>query len=125
MMNPERGQPVDRALLDRYRTMAGAGFVKVLINQYLDESASLVEAILAAISENRAAAIAAPAHKLKGSSATLGAVEMSAICAEIEARTRAGEPDEAALLGVELTARYQAVRLELQRLLPAEADQLD
>ncbi|TCP01604.1 Hpt domain-containing protein [Rubrivivax gelatinosus] len=54
------------------------------------------------------------AHKVKSSSASVGALELSTLCAEIERRVRAGDT-------ADIAPRVQALTVEAQRALRAVA----
>ncbi|HET7520217.1 MAG TPA: Hpt domain-containing protein [Candidatus Limnocylindria bacterium] len=65
-------------------------FVRELLDTYLAETPEHMAAIRQAIEADDAAALVRPAHTLKSSSATLGAMRMSAIGRELEMAGRSG-----------------------------------
>jgi HPt (histidine-containing phosphotransfer) domain-containing protein len=65
-------------------------FVRELLETYLSETPEQLEAMTAAIDADDAAALVRPAHTLKSSSATLGAMRLSALGRELEVAGRAG-----------------------------------
>ncbi len=65
-------------------------FVVELIEAYLADSASHVEAIDAAVAAGDTEALVRPAHTLKSSSATLGASRLAATARELELTARSG-----------------------------------
>jgi HPt (histidine-containing phosphotransfer) domain-containing protein len=65
-------------------------FVRELLETYLAETPEQLEAITAAIGADDAAALVRPAHTLKSSSATLGAMQLSTLARELEMAGRAG-----------------------------------
>ena len=66
------------------------GFVRDLIEAYLVDSAEQLEAIEAALGAEDAEALVRPAHTLKSSSATVGAMEVSALARTLEMAGRSG-----------------------------------
>lgn len=96
--------------------MADDEFVTTIIEQFLNESAAALAAIDTAIGDGRAAAVSAAAHGLKGSSATMGAWALSAICDEIEVVARSGLLADASRLTKALTLEFQCVQGELHDL---------
>ena len=62
-----------------------AGIVALLIDQFLDEASAQTEQLRAAGLRGDAAAVKSAAHNLRGSSATLGAKRLGAICHAVEA----------------------------------------
>jgi HPt (histidine-containing phosphotransfer) domain-containing protein len=65
-------------------------FVRDLLDTYLAETPEHMAAIRHAIEADDAAALVRPAHTLKSSSATLGAMRLSAIGRDLEMAGRAG-----------------------------------
>jgi HPt (histidine-containing phosphotransfer) domain-containing protein len=56
-------------------------------------------------------------HDLKSSSATLGAVALANLCADLETRVRAGVQEDAALLVRNIALEFEAVQPVLESLL--------
>jgi len=84
-------QPPDAPILDEsilVELLATTGddpeFVRELLETYLAETPGQLAAITAAIEADDAAALVRPAHTLKSSSATLGAMQLSALGRELE-----------------------------------------
>jgi HPt (histidine-containing phosphotransfer) domain-containing protein len=71
-------------------------FVRELVEAYVSEATGYLEAMTAAAEVADPAAIVRPAHTLKSSSATLGAMRLAAISREIEEAGRAGRTDDLA-----------------------------
>ena len=81
------GVPVlDQAVLDELREATGGdeAFIVELVETYIAEGAVNLEGMVAAAEAGDAAAIVRPAHTLKSSSASLGAMRLSAMCRTIE-----------------------------------------
>jgi HPt (histidine-containing phosphotransfer) domain-containing protein len=107
---PERRSPVpppdlplvDEAVLAELLASTGddPAFVRELLETYLSETPAQIAAITAAIEADDAAELVRPAHTLKSSSATLGAMRLSALGRELEMTGRSGalSPDIRATL---------------------------
>ena len=65
-------------------------FVRELIETYLADSPAQLDAIDEALAADDAAALVRPAHTLKSSSATIGAMRLSAVARELEMAGRSG-----------------------------------
>ena len=65
-------------------------FVRELIETYLADSPAQLEAMAEAVTAEDAASLVRPAHTLKSSSATLGAMRLSAVARELEIAGRSG-----------------------------------
>ena len=68
-------------------------FVRELVQAYIDEGVGYLEAMAAAVAAGDAAAMVRPAHTMKSSSATMGAMRLSVICKGLEEAGRAGDVD--------------------------------
>jgi len=80
-------QSLDRATLDAFRHADPAGapaFITTLIDQFLEEAASLVAGLSEASRQLDAGSLQALAHSLKGSANTMGAAKLAALCAQME-----------------------------------------
>lgn len=66
-------------------------FVRELVEAYIGEGAGYLEAMTAAAAAGDAAAMVRPAHTMKSSSATMGAMRLSVICRGLEEAGRAGD----------------------------------
>jgi HPt (histidine-containing phosphotransfer) domain-containing protein len=64
-----------------------------LLDTYLDESSTLVASIQEGIRSGNIANVLRPAHSLKSSSASLGAMRLSKLCADLEAHLRGSLPN--------------------------------
>jgi HPt (histidine-containing phosphotransfer) domain-containing protein len=81
---------LDMAVLAELRSATGddGAFILELVETFVTEGAANLEGMIAAATAGDAAAIVRPAHTLKSSSASLGAMRLSAICRSIEAAGR-------------------------------------
>lgn len=85
---PDATQTLDRRVIAEFRQATPAGapdFMPALIEQFSNEAASQVETLRDAQRRLDGRAVKATAHSLKGSSLTMGAGRLAALCAEIEA----------------------------------------
>jgi HPt (histidine-containing phosphotransfer) domain-containing protein len=84
------------------------GFVQELVETYLADTPAQLDSMAAAIEADDAAALVRPAHTLKSSSATVGAMRLSSVARELEMAGRSGTLEPAA------RARLNAARREWQ-----------
>jgi HPt (histidine-containing phosphotransfer) domain-containing protein len=71
-------------------------FVRELVDTYLADTPTQLEAMTAAVEADDAAALVRPAHTLKSSSATVGAMRLSSVARELEMAGRSGALEPAA-----------------------------
>ena len=92
------GEALDLAVLDGLRDSVegDTAFVIELIEAFLADSATQLDAIEAAVAAGDADALVRPAHTLKSASATLGAMPLSAAARTLEMAGRAGDLEEEA-----------------------------
>jgi len=86
---------LDEGVLDDLRASVGddQAFIVDLVETYVTEGATNLDGILAAATMGDPEAIVRPAHTLKSSSASLGAMRLSAIARGLEEAGRAGISD--------------------------------
>lgn len=85
----------DRVLRELRDSVEGdLAFVSDLVDAYVVDSGGLLDAIEAAISAGDADALVRPAHTLKSSSATLGAVTLADTARTLEMAGRSGDLDD-------------------------------
>jgi len=85
-----------------------------LIEIFMEDATRLLGEMRAAVEQGEAEKLERAAHALKGSSATLGAEPLSALCQELEAMGRAGALDGAAARLAQAEAEYERVRVALE-----------
>jgi HPt (histidine-containing phosphotransfer) domain-containing protein len=96
---PGAGVPVlDEAVLAELKATTGDDpeFVRELLETYLADVPAQLDEIEQAVVANEADALVRPAHTLKSSSATLGAMRLAAVARVLEMMGRSGTLDEAA-----------------------------
>jgi len=90
---PELDLPVvDERTLGELLATTGddLGFVRELVETFLADAPTQVDAMTAAVQADDAAALVRPAHTLKSSSATVGAMRLSSVARELEMAARSG-----------------------------------
>jgi HPt (histidine-containing phosphotransfer) domain-containing protein len=92
-------QPLDTAVLDELCAAVDGdrAFVVDLAETFLTDAARQLDELEAACAANDAAAAVRPAHTLKSSGATVGALALAAAAREAEAAARAGNVPAALL----------------------------
>jgi len=122
---------IDQDVLDDLEHSVGddRAFLRDLVETYLEDSPRLIAALRSGIAAGDVASTNRAAHTLKSTSASLGALGLSAMARELEtltsvATTEADDltaPEIAALVDV-ITTEMEEVRSELERLVPPAAD---
>jgi len=103
---------LDQASLDQLLELeqsVGPGLVAQTIAVFVESSSELVAKAEEALRGEDAASLAGVAHTLKSSSAQLGALNLSALCKELETRGRTGSVDGCAELVTRISAELQEV----------------
>jgi HPt (histidine-containing phosphotransfer) domain-containing protein len=96
-----------RVLSDMTETTGGdIGFVRELVQTFLADTPDQLAAMTAAIEADDASALVRPAHTLKSSSATVGAMRLSSVARELEMAGRSGT------LEAPVRGRFDAARTE-------------
>jgi HPt (histidine-containing phosphotransfer) domain-containing protein len=92
---PDDPPILDGAVIAELRESTGGDdeFIRELVEAYVSEATGYLDAMTAAAEAADPAAIVLPAHTLKSSSATLGAMRLAAISRGIEEAGRAGRAD--------------------------------
>lgn len=109
---------VDYSLLDQLRRQLGAGagdaLASELLSLFLEDSPAQVAAVRAALGRQHTVELARAAHTLKGSSACIGASQLSVLCAAIESASHERDFIEAAAQFAKLEIEMTAVRASLE-----------
>ena len=87
---------LDDAVLAELRESTGGDddFVRELVDAYVSEATGYLEAMTVAAAAEDADAMVRPAHTLKSSSATLGAMRLAGISRTLEESARSGRADD-------------------------------
>jgi HPt (histidine-containing phosphotransfer) domain-containing protein len=108
---PEPDAPVlDERILTEVLETTGddIAFVRELVETYLADTPTQLEAMTAAVESDDAEALVRPAHTLKSSSATVGAMRLSSVARELEMDGRSGS------LEAPVRAKLEAAHSEWQ-----------
>jgi HPt (histidine-containing phosphotransfer) domain-containing protein len=123
---PQAACQLDPAALRRLRELDPTGasrLVERVFTAFEDSAARLRAQLLAALAAGDAGGLRHVAHTLKSSSASIGAIKLSALCAEMEARARDGQiqgmSERSEELCAELDAALQALNHERTEERPA------
>jgi HPt (histidine-containing phosphotransfer) domain-containing protein len=123
---PERaGQPVtsddlgvDRAALATLQEdVGGAGALARIVRLFLDQLEPQAEQIEAAAGRGELDSLARAAHRMKSSSATLGAIALADVLGQLEATARRDDAQACLVLAGELAATVLRARAALEDVL--------
>jgi signal transduction histidine kinase/DNA-binding response OmpR family regulator/HPt (histidine-containing phosphotransfer) domain-containing protein len=113
MPREDEGEGVlQKRALDNIRAMQQSGAPNILgkvINIYLESSPDLLESIHKAVNQGDGTTLLEAAHSLKSSSANLGAVQLAAVCQELETLGKEGRTEAASFLLKRLDTEFDAV----------------
>ncbi len=114
---PPLSELLDQATLAELRALHGDG-LRELLELYLDDVASQMPRLAAALERGEIESVALSAHRLKGASLAVGALAVSALAADLEIRAKRGDSDGAA----SLLESLEQVVLETSAALRVESD---
>jgi DNA-binding response OmpR family regulator len=111
-------ETLDRRVIAEFReanTPGAPDFALMLIEEFIKEAGAQLELLRDARQRQDAGALKATAHSLKGSSLTMGARQLAALCAQMETHA-ARDPDAAVMsaLIAELDEEFVKVRSALE-----------
>lgn len=117
--SPDTAEPtiIDQSALAAIRALQRPGQPDILariLSQYLETSREMVERIRRAVQSNDAAELRAAAHRLKSSSAQLGAMALAADCRELEMIGASQVLDRATVVLSQFEPHYEAACAALQ-----------
>ncbi len=97
-MNAPEAEILDRGVLDELVASVSGdrAFVVHLVETFLADSAGQIDAVEAAVQADDAAGLVRPAHTLKSSSATVGAMRLASRARMLEVAGRSGGIDDEA-----------------------------
>ncbi len=102
---------LDPAALTRLRAIApNADAFERLVSSFLDNGASLIAQMSDAVGSGDLDVLRRSAHTLKSNAASFGAGDLSALCATLEAQTRAGDTAGADDLVARIAAAFGAAK---------------
>jgi HPt (histidine-containing phosphotransfer) domain-containing protein len=94
-MSESTDLPFDLTAIEKLRKVAGdqaPGFVAEMATLFLEEAAKQVAELRRAHDVKDWKIVSRTAHSLKSSAATLGLMQLSSTCRELEMRAKGGEP---------------------------------
>ncbi|MEH2084089.1 MAG: PAS domain S-box protein [Nostoc sp.] len=114
---------IDAKILQSLQDMVGGDHVAFaeLIECYLTETAKLVQHISTEIASQNIQTIWKTAHKLKSSSASIGAIALAQLCKVLESQARSGKLENNLELLSLLYQEYEQVKTALEKELAKEA----
>lgn len=105
-------ESVDQTVLDQLgENMGGSGAVTRIVSMYLGKLPAEADGLHQSLDSGDLEKLGEDAHRLKSSTAMLGATGLAAILAGIEAAAKAGESDTAA----NLLAEFDSERVKVER----------
>jgi DNA-binding response OmpR family regulator len=85
---------LDLAVIDGFREAGAPDFMRRLIDQFIDEAGQRVRTLKEAAGRSDTHALKTVAHSLKGSSMTMGASRLAALCSQVEDQMALTPPGE-------------------------------
>lgn len=113
---------LDYQVIRTLAEMSGPGepdFLSKIISMFLRSTPPLLESLKQSATDGDLRRVQKASHDLKSSSATLGAVALADLCADLESRVRAGIEQGTAALVCDIARELEAVQPELETLLAA------
>jgi HPt (histidine-containing phosphotransfer) domain-containing protein len=108
---------INEAIIAELRATLGDDFLPELVNTYLQETPRLLADLQQALQDGDATAFTRAAHSIKSSSASLGALDFSALARELEMTGKTGDLSQAVEKTATLVAAYPDVEAALKALL--------
>jgi HPt (histidine-containing phosphotransfer) domain-containing protein len=105
---------IDRGAIDNIRALGKPNLLDKIIMLFCDDTVRLLETMRHAATQDDAKTLASAAHRLKSSSANVGAMQLAAMCLQTEKLGRDSRVDGAAALVADMHAEFQRVRLALE-----------
>jgi len=111
VQHPSQTAPIDGQILEDLRRLIEEPEVFCdILRAYLQETPRLLAALQTANTQGDTLTMQQTAHSLKSSSATLGALSLSALCAELETLERANSTVDPDTILSHMTVAYEAVK---------------
>jgi CheY-like chemotaxis protein/HPt (histidine-containing phosphotransfer) domain-containing protein len=106
--------PLERAAIDNLLELGGSGLLSELAETFSGDTRSALSALREAAAASEARSVESIAHSLKGSSGSMGAQRMSAICAELQDVGASGDLPSVPGLLERLEEEFGRVRAALE-----------
>jgi HPt (histidine-containing phosphotransfer) domain-containing protein len=116
-----RGPVIDTTVLDNIRALQREGapdLVGKLVTLYLTEASAIISTLGTAVNKKNTQDFFRLAHKLKSSSANVGALYLSSLLKSLEALGRQNEIEGTAGLFAAIKEEFETVRKSLEALIP-------
>jgi signal transduction histidine kinase/DNA-binding response OmpR family regulator len=114
LRNIAQADPIDGKAIDNIRALGKPNLLERIILLFCTDTPKLLESMRQAAAQDDAKSLASAAHRLKSSSANLGALQLAALCVETEMLVRDNLTDHAQLLVTRMQTEFQRVRLALE-----------
>jgi two-component system sensor histidine kinase/response regulator len=111
-----QASPIDHTALDSIRAVGKPRLLERLVTMFFRDTPTLLESMGQSASQGDRIALAATAHRLKSSSANLGAVRLAALCVQIEMLPPDYTTQHAQHLIAEMCNEFQIARLALEQI---------
>jgi signal transduction histidine kinase/DNA-binding response OmpR family regulator/HPt (histidine-containing phosphotransfer) domain-containing protein len=105
---------IDRKAIDNIRALGKPNLLDRIIMLFCDDTPKLLASMRQAAAQKDAKTLASAAHRLKSSSANVGALQLAALCVQTEMLGRDSHTDRARALVAEMHVEFQRVRLALE-----------
>lgn len=116
MMNTSNNAPLDQQVLMDLKEATEEMFPEI-IEVFLEDTPSRIQRLNAAIQETDFEMMTEESHSIKGSSSNIGALTLSALCAEIEKQSRTNRLIDQNRLIDELKVEFSRVQKKLNEAL--------
>ena len=113
----EAGEAINTQVLQNWKYALGENaskFLRKVSGIYFQEAPQLLRAIAVAVAKGDAVALKEKAHKLKSSSAALGARTLSQVCQQLESMGCLGVIPDAPEILWHLSAEYEKFKVALE-----------
>lgn len=113
----ESVQSIDASVLEGLRELGrktGRDILSSVLKSYLGSTPGLLETVRQAVEDDDPRSLASAAHRLKSSSASVGAPILAELSEQLEARGNDGDAKDAEALVASLFAEYEIVAKELR-----------
>lgn len=118
-MPVDTNQIIDESILESYRALQEDGqpdVVTEFIDVFLEDLPTRLARLEQSVANDSPIEIRSAAHALKGSSGSVGAATLSAVCGQLEALARTGSTADARDLHTRIRAEVERAVVELKKL---------
>jgi HPt (histidine-containing phosphotransfer) domain-containing protein len=110
----------DREIIDQLMMICEGddAFSRELTESFLESALRSIAGVYTALDLRDSVALAAQSHALRGISATIGARDLAALCADLEDIANQGDLEAAVTVAARLGDAWERVRTALEQLFP-------